>query len=66
MKTQTIREALDEKRFTLKGVLKHLYLCKRELFYEAEYLPHVGSVYPVSLKIAKQEAEFFKVELTET
>jgi hypothetical protein len=65
----TIREALDEKRVELKGKVKSLFVCKRELFYvKMDGTTGNGvddSVYPVSNEIVASEAEFFGVEWQE-
>jgi len=62
----TVRDALDKKRQEREKDIKALVLCKRELF----YLPATGhspedTVYPVSLEVAQEEANFFGVQVTE-
>lgn len=66
----TIREALDEKRKEYAGKVRHLVLCKYELFYLGDDgILGVGhsddTVYPVSLETAQKEAEFFGCEFSE-
>ena len=58
---QTVREALDEKRQQLKKMVIAIVVCKRELFYITANGVEQDSVYPVSLKTAAAEAEFFGV-----
>ncbi len=65
-KYQTVKQALDEKRRQLKGKVTDLYLNCGELFYRPS--PGDGvkdSVYPVSMKDAQEEAEFFGCEVHE-
>lgn len=65
----TVKQALNEKRKHLKGKVKSLTLCKKELFYEL-ISGSLGngadaSVYPVSHETVAKEAKFFGVDWME-
>lgn len=66
--TETVGEALEQNRVLFRGQVKSLVLCKNELFYEmaggfTSSLPE--TVYPVTMELAKKEADFFRVEVSE-
>jgi hypothetical protein len=63
----TVRDALDEMRLRRNGTVVRLVLCKYELFYMP--LPKSpspsDSVYPVTMDLARQEAEYFGCDVSE-